>query len=102
MVSIDLRRDPEPSLLKLEACRFKNRVASSGHSIVDRRTIVTIAFAGIFQQSLVGWNLQNVVFNLEISKVDDGWLLTMDTSFGLEGTIGATDIRITLEPLSIS
>lgn len=98
LISIDLRRDPEPSFVRVSAWRtLWDSVDENGYYVTDRHAVVTFALKGITALSLDGW-AQNVLDNLSIIATDDVFTLRMPTIYGIEGEISAKSISATVEP----
>jgi len=47
---------------------------------------------------LSGFSQQNVIFGLEIEKIQDGFRVDIRDCYGIGGTIDAADISIRLRP----
>ena len=98
VVSIDLRRDPEPSVMRIHAFRVTRKTDEKGYYVLDRHAIVSFHMSGITHQELVGWNDRNYLFSLDISRTDDGLRIHMETSYGVAGTLCVKELRFTIEP----
>ena len=64
----------------------------------QKHVVVTFILEGISESELDEFNHQNVLSNLTLSKVPNGYKLEMAPCFGLNGTITARSVRIELEP----
>jgi Immunity protein 50 len=52
-----------------------------------------ITFNGVSDVELDGWNEQNVLFDLLVGEAEDGrWDVTLQTSYGLAGTLRCDSI----------
>ncbi len=99
VISIDLRRDPEPSVISIRAFRMTPEVDSRGYYVLDKHATVMFTLKGILEQELDGWNHQNAIMNLEITEVDTGWRLEMDPAYGVGGYFIAESITMKIEPV---
>lgn len=98
VVSIDLRREPAPSLLRVHAWRTNADVDANGVFRLDRHAIVTFTISGITALRLDAWNHQNVLWELWVTQAEDGYTLHMPSSYGMEGEISAKMISVSIEP----
>jgi Immunity protein 50 len=96
--SLDFRRDPEPSILRIHAWRASNEVDESGYYRRDRHATVSFILSGIAQMEINGWNHQNVLAGLEVAEDSEGYVLTLYTTFGVDGQIVAKRVSVTIEP----
>lgn len=100
VLSIDLRRGPEPSVIRIDAWRTSNEVDADGYFKRDRRAVVRLYLAGVIQQQLSDWNHQNVLNKLTVSEAEGGWMLALEGTFGLDGYVVAQQISVEIEPQS--
>jgi hypothetical protein len=63
-----------------------------------KHIIVTFILEDISELELDGFNHQNVVAGLILTKDPNGYKLKLEPCFGLSGTIAAGSVRIELEP----
>ena len=69
-----------------------------GWCVMTKHVVVEFLFKGISALSLDGFNNQNVLFGLELEKIEEGFRLILDDCYGLAGTIEANEITIRLAP----
>lgn len=81
VVSVDLRRAPEPSQVRLHAWRTNSDVTEAGHYRQDRHALVTFTILGITSLKLEGWNHQNVLSRFWGDRTDDGYVLHLPDIF---------------------
>ena len=96
--SIDLRRGLYPTIIRVHVWRTNGALDEDGHFSLDRHATVSFVLTGVVQQDLTGWNDQNVLFDLRLSKEEETYVLTLDASYGLSGEIAATGMRIEVIP----
>ena len=98
VVSIDLRRDPESSFVRVHAWRTNEDTTEEGYFRQDRHVIVTFSIKWITSLSLDDWNHQNVLSELWVDRTESGYVLHLPGSWGLDGEIGAVEISVSIEP----
>ncbi|WP_157405654.1 Imm50 family immunity protein [Asticcacaulis benevestitus] len=98
VVSIELRRDPIPSIVRLFAFRMNSDIDERGYYRLDLHALVTFSLSGIGRVELDDWNHQNALQSLEIKKVDDAYQLDMVGAYGVHGLIAAKSIAVQVEP----
>jgi hypothetical protein len=94
---IDLRRSPDLSRMRIHAWRLLGETGPDGFLKTDRHAFVTFVFGAITRMNLDGWNHQNVILQLNVVRDGDDYLMTIDTSHGLEGEIVARELRVEIE-----
>lgn len=97
VVSIDLRREPEVSFVRVHAWRTNEDLTESGHFRQDRHALVTFSIKRIRSSHLTFWNHQNVLSELWIEQGDEGLVLKMPGIYGLDGEITALNISASIE-----
>jgi hypothetical protein len=97
VVSVDLRRSPEPSSVRIHAWRTNSDLTESGHYRQDRHALVTFTITGVAALKLEGWNHQNVLSELWIDQADDCYILHLPDIHGVDGEIHAASISIEIE-----
>jgi hypothetical protein len=98
IVSLDLRREPEPSIIKVHAWRTNSDLDANGYYRTDRHAIVSFEITGISEMQLDGWNRQNVLYGMWITSTGESYEVHMPTSYGMEGKIVAKTVRVSVEP----
>jgi hypothetical protein len=99
VVSIDLRRHPEPTIVKVHVWRTNSDLAADGTYRQDLHAHAVFSIRGIDALRLEGWNHQNVLSGLWIDLDGDAFVLHLPEIYGVGGEIRAEDISVTLEPL---
>ena len=97
IVSVDLRRDPQASFVRVRAWRTNKDLTETGHFRQDRHALVTFMIRGIQSASLIGWNHQNVISELWIDRNSEGFVLHLPEIYGLDGKIAASEISVSIE-----
>ena len=75
-----------------------NEVNPQGFYVTDKHCIVTFLIEGIAAVQLNEFNHQNVLFDLTVSNENSEFVLSFNSSYGLEGNIKAKTIRVELAP----
>ena len=101
IVSVDLRRDPEASFVRVHTWRTNKDLTESGHFRQDRHALVTFKIKGIQSANLIGWNHQNVISKLWIDRNPYGFVLHLPDIYGLDGKIAASEISVSIEAYEI-
>lgn len=97
ILSVDLRRDPQASTIRVHVWRTNDDVTPEGFYRQDRHAIATFSLWEISMLQMDGWNHQNVLSELWIVSGDRGLTLHMPTSHGLEAEIEAARISVAIE-----
>jgi hypothetical protein len=97
--------------LTIRAFVTTNEVDQDGYFILNKHAVVTLHLEGVSGLSLVG-NASSIIFGLGIRRVDteaprfdtcDGpaegdFEISIESSYGLEGSIYARQVRLALQP----
>ncbi len=86
------------SHLRAHTWEMTNQVDERGYYINTKHIVVEFILADISRLDLVGFSGQDVIFGLDIQKVDAGFKLTIDTCINLGGEIVAGSVAIRLLP----
>lgn len=97
--SLDLRRSPELSRMRVHAWRLLDETGPDGFLKTDRHVLVTFIFSGTTRMNLDGWNHQNVILHLAVTRDGDDYVMAIETSHGLEGEIAVRELRVEIEPM---
>jgi hypothetical protein len=73
-------------------------VDAKGRYVLTKHVVVEFILESVSGLTLNGFNHQNVIFGLVIEKIDSGFRLTLDESYGLAGILEATKISLRLIP----
>lgn len=97
IISIELNRR-DTSSLSVHTWEITNEVDDEGYYGLRKHAVVTFLLDGILDLELSGFSHQNVIFGLEISRVDGGFRLELDPCYGLAGNLTAAKLRIQIQP----
>jgi immunity protein 50 of polymorphic toxin system len=100
VVSIDLRRDPEPTVVRLHAFRMSPETDDRGYYKLVKHALVTFRLSGIIEQDFAYWNHQNALDELTIEEAERGHRVVFHGTYGIHGEITAKSIGITLDPIA--
>lgn len=90
VMSIDLRRDPEPSIVRIASWNIMSLQPAPGDAVIS------FILTDIRRQELKWWNLQNVLQEawVEVDQEDGLYCLILRGTHGVEGVIGAKSVRV--------
>lgn len=95
---MELRREPELSMLKLAFWRTNEDVTEGGVYRQDRRATVVFEIGGIEELRLDGWGRQNVIDELTVERTSLGFRLVFPQIYGVDGEISARHLAVRVEP----
>jgi Immunity protein 50 len=87
------------STLKVHTWEMTSEIDGSGYFILRKHVLVTFLIEEILSLDLTDFNQQNVIFGLDLSRIDDGFQLRLDPCYGVSGTIAARKISVEYEPM---
>lgn len=73
-------------------------VDESGFYVLDKHCVVELEMEGITNLNLEGFNEQNVLFGLEIEKIDSTFRVKLNASYGVQGNLDADKISFRVIP----
>lgn len=110
ILSLSLCRDG-PSHLALRGWNITDTVRPDGYFVLDRRAVVTFVIEGITDLKLEGFNHQNVIYELGLSRISPDsplgdpptgpateFELSLEGCYGLSGVIRARKISVGFVP----
>lgn len=98
LLAINLASRTESTLV-IHTWRITDVVDDAGFVVLDRHVVVTIAMEAIRCVSLNYFNkLPAIIFDLGLARVRDRFELTWNSSYGVEGTLQAKQMRIGFVP----
>jgi len=77
-------------------------VDERGYYVLAKHVIVEFTFEGISDLDVSGFNHQNVIFGLDVEKMESGFQVNLSGCYGIEGSITADKISLQLTPGSPS
>ena len=86
------------SFVRIHTWIMTDEVDDRGYFVLDRHAIVTVSLDEITYIALTDFHLPGIIFDLEMSCVDDGFQILWSGSYGVAGTIRAKRIRLDFEP----
>ena len=98
IISIELRCEPELSMLKLAFWRTNKDVTERGVYRQDRHATVVFELGGIEELRLDGWSRQNVIDDLTVERTTSGFRLVFPQIYGVDGEISARHLAVRVEP----
>src|SRR5947207_3400223 len=97
VLSLELNRTG-PSRIRVHTFRMTNEVNPQGFYGTDKHCVVTFLIDEIAAVQLSEFNNQNVLFDLTVSVENGAFMLSLNSSYGLEGNIKAKTIRVEVAP----
>ncbi len=86
-------------LLRIHTWNMTDTVDARGYFVLDKHVVVTFALEAVSVINCTEFDVvPGIIFELEITKLDQGFRLEWSASYGVSGSISAKQLRITLEP----
>jgi len=99
VLSLVLDREAASATLKVHAFEMTSEVDARGYFICTRHVVVVFKLSWIGGMELNGFNHQNVLDGLNVSRTGDGAVrLDLEPAYGLGGFIQAREVEIGIEP----
>ncbi len=99
VLSLALDRDTASAVLKVHAFEMTSEVDARGYFICKRHVVVFFKLLWISSMELDGFNHQNALDGLKVSRTNDGEVrLGLKPAYGLGGFIQAREVEIAIEP----
>lgn len=86
------------SSLLIHTWEMTKQTDSRGYYELVKHVVVEFVFDGISNLNLEGFSHQNVIFGLDITKIESGFCLVLDPCYGVSGSIEAESVSIQLIP----
>ena len=96
VINIHLNRAGE-SKVEVHAFEMTSQVDQRGYYVLAKHVIVSFVLDGILGMQLKWFNDQNVLSDLGIEKLDDGYDVVLGGCHGVEGSISTRSLRIELK-----
>jgi hypothetical protein len=96
IVSIELNRSGT-STLKVHTFVTTKELDARGCFMTNKHAVVSFLLDDICALQLDGFNHQNVIFDLELKRHNEGYEVVLGGCYGFEGRIVAREIQITFE-----
>lgn len=99
VLSLAFDRDAASAILRVHAFEMTSEVDARGYFICTRHVVVVFKLSWIGSMELDGFNHQNALDGLKVSRTGDGEVrLDLEPAYGLGGFIHAREVEIGLEP----
>ncbi len=86
-------------MLRIHAWNMTDQVDAEGYFVLDKHAVVTFTLEGVSAVNCVDFDLvPGILFNLEISKVDDQIRIEWSASYGVAGSVTCKQMLIDLMP----
>lgn len=97
IVSLHLNRIG-PSSMRVHTWEMTKEVDERGNYVLAKHVVVEFIFEGVSDLDVSGFNHQNVIFGLNIEKMESGFQVNLSGCYGIEGSIMAGKISLQLAP----
>jgi hypothetical protein len=97
VLSINLNRIGA-STIRIHTFEWTGELTADGHYLLQKHVVVTFVLEALMDCELGGFNHQNVINGLSISKHPDSYELTLNNVFGVGGSIQCKSIGIEFAP----
>jgi hypothetical protein len=87
-----------PSTIRVHTFETTDLVNSDGFFVCIKHVVVSFVFDQVANLNLNYFNAQNVINELHLRQISDGYQLTLEPCHGIEGTITGDRIRVTFAP----
>ena len=86
-------------LLRMHAWNMTDEVDAKGYFVLDKHAIVTLICEGVSAINCTDFDMvPGIIFDLEITKVDEHFRVEWSASYGVTGFVTARHVRINLVP----
>lgn len=86
-------------LLRIHTWNMTNEVDAKGYFVLDKHVMVTLVLEGVSAINLADFDMApGIIFDLEITKVDQHFRVEWSASYGVDGFITAKHLQISLAP----
>jgi hypothetical protein len=86
------------SLIEIHVFKMTNEVDSKGQYVCVNHAKLRLVLLEITSCELLGFNHQNVIDDLDITRIEDGYQTRLFSIYGVDGTVDAKFIVIEFEP----
>jgi hypothetical protein len=100
VVSIDLHRAPEPSIVCVHAFLMTPELDDQGYYVLDKHALVSFRLFEVREVNIMDWNHQNVLDSIAIEDVENGFRLMLEGTYGADGHITAAAVEIAVHPVA--
>jgi hypothetical protein len=86
-------------LLRIHSWIITDKVDAQGYLVLDKHAVVTLALDGVSTINCTDFDMvPGIIYGLEINKADEHFRIEWSASYGVDGSVTAKQVRITLEP----
>jgi len=87
-----------PSFVRIHTWIMIDKVDDRGYFVTERHAVVTVSLDEVTYIALYDFNLPGIIFDLELSRFEDGFQILWSGSYGVAGTLRAKRIRLDFAP----
>jgi hypothetical protein len=85
------------STIRIHTWETTDEVSGQGFFVCKKHVIVSFVLEQVTNLQLSHFNAQNVISGLMLKQTDDGYVLTLEGCYGIEGMIAADRVRVKLQ-----
>jgi hypothetical protein len=97
VLEIDLNRSGS-SRVRIHTFEMSDQVGNDGCYVCAKHVVVSFVLQGLKTIELQGFNHQNVVSEVVLTRTEDGLQLCLEPCYGAAGSLTAERISIEIEP----
>ncbi len=97
VLSIELHREGV-SRIPVHVFATSSEADAQGHYHYEKHAVVTFLIEEIVESAIAYFNHQNVLFGLDVRRAEEGLLLRLQASYGVEAVFIAKKIAVELLP----
>jgi hypothetical protein len=87
------------TFVRIHTWIMTDKVDDRGYFVTERHAIVTVSLDEVTYIALTNFNVRpGIIFDLEVSSIEDGFQVVWSGSYGVSGTLRAKRICIDFEP----
>ena len=99
VLALTLDRASACAILRVHAFEMTPEIDSRGYFVCTRHVVVTFKLSWIGSIELDGFNHQNALDGLKVTRTDDNeFRLDLEPAYGLGGFIQAREVEISIKP----
>jgi hypothetical protein len=84
--------------MRVHTWEMTKEVDQNGYYVLAKHLVVEFIFENISELTLNGFSRQNVVFGVDVEKIESGFRLILQGCYGMEGHIEAEKLSLHLAP----
>jgi Immunity protein 50 len=99
VLGVTLDREGGTCALRVHGFEMTSEVDAKGYFVCAKHVVVTFIVGGLTAMELSDFNHQNALMGLAIARdADDGFRVSLDAAYGLDGFVAGATLRVSLEP----